>query len=290
MKSKITVILTILLLFALTGCNNTQQTEKMPEPFSFSESNEQTTEPTTIPAIEETSEVETEPESKQSEKSSEQEKTAADSMETAKQETGGTSAEKSDNTTEQPKNAAQQEITEQSENKPAGETTLDNKEPDEELPKPKPEPVQVPDSSEVEAKVAAYINQYRPTYATVLSGLTNVARYRSWQLVTNFSHSDGTDVCNALQYGEFVDMTLYGMSENDSYYQGYNREAIAKGNWTGTSDEIAKNIADGYRNSSSHWSYLGSSEYPYIAVGCTYDSATSTWYCCICISSQNYGG
>ena len=40
MKSKIAVILTILLLFALTGCNNTPQTEKMPEPFSFSESNE----------------------------------------------------------------------------------------------------------------------------------------------------------------------------------------------------------------------------------------------------------
>lgn len=58
MKSKIAVILTILLLFALAGCNNTPQTEKMPEPFSFSESNEQTSESDTLPAAEETKEVE----------------------------------------------------------------------------------------------------------------------------------------------------------------------------------------------------------------------------------------
>ncbi len=155
----------------------------------------------------------------------------------------------------------------------------------------KPEPgYQVPERSEVEALVAAYINQNRSTKATVLSGLTGVARYRSNQLVTNFAHTDGIDACNALQYGEFVDMTLYGMSESDSYYQGYNREAIAKGNWTGTADEIAQRIANGFKNSSSHWSYLGSSEYSYIAVGCTYDEASSMWYCCICVSSNNYGG
>ena len=135
-----------------------------------------------------------------------------------------------------------------------------------------------------------YINQYRSTNATVLSGLTSVARYRSNQLVTNFAHTDGIDACNALQYGEFVDMTLYGMSESDSYYQGYNREAIAKGNWTGSADEIAQRIANGFKNSSSHWSYLDSSEYSYIAVGCTYDEASSMWYCCICVSSKNYGG
>lgn len=66
MKLKITVILTMLLLFALTGCNNTPQTEKMPEPFSFSESNEQTSRLDTLLAGEETNEVETTPESMQS--------------------------------------------------------------------------------------------------------------------------------------------------------------------------------------------------------------------------------
>lgn len=62
MKSKIAVILAMLLLFALTGCNNTPQTEKMPEPFSFSESNEQTSESDTLPVAEETKEVEPTPE------------------------------------------------------------------------------------------------------------------------------------------------------------------------------------------------------------------------------------
>lgn len=76
MKSKITVILTILLLFALAGCNNTPQTEKMPEPFSFSESNEQTSESDTLPAAEETKEVEQTPEPMQSTEPAETESTA----------------------------------------------------------------------------------------------------------------------------------------------------------------------------------------------------------------------
>lgn len=76
MKSKITVILVMLLLFALTGCNNTPQTEKMPEPFSFSESNEQTSEPDTLPAVEETNEVESTPEPTQSIEPVETESTA----------------------------------------------------------------------------------------------------------------------------------------------------------------------------------------------------------------------
>lgn len=196
-------------------------------------------------------------------------------------------------------NQQKETVPEPTENKPA-ETKPAETKPTEPIkvdtnpvtePTKEPETVyQVPDRTEVERKVAEYINSYRSSSATVLSGLTAVARYRSNQLVSNFAHSDGIDVCNALQYGEYVDMTQYGMSESDSYYQGYNREAIAKGNFTGTADEIAKRIADGFKNSSSHWSYLGSSEYSYIAVGCTYDEASSMWYCCICVSSKNYGG
>ena len=76
MKSKIAAILTILLLFALAGCNNTPQTEKMSEPFSFSESNEQTSESDTFPAAEETKEVEPTPEPMQSTEPAETESTA----------------------------------------------------------------------------------------------------------------------------------------------------------------------------------------------------------------------
>lgn len=61
MKSKITVILAMLLLITLSGCNNTRQKENIPEPFSSSESSEQLYGQETLPA-EETSEVETSPE------------------------------------------------------------------------------------------------------------------------------------------------------------------------------------------------------------------------------------
>lgn len=173
---------------------------------------------------------------------------------------------------------------------PATESTAPETEPSENKPETVTPSVERPSSSEVASLVAVYVNQYRSSPATVLPGLSQVASYRANQLVANFAHSDGIAACNALQYGEFVDMTLYGMSESDSYYQGYNREAIAKGNWGGTADEIARQIATGFKNSSNHWKYLGSNEYSYIAVGCTYDEATSMWYCCICVSSKNYGG
>ncbi len=158
----------------------------------------------------------------------------------------------------------------------------------------KTEPPAPPSTVVMEQLVAQYINQFRLAQGSastiILPGLTEVARYRAKQLVTNFSHDSDVDPCNVLQYGKFIDMTLYGGKESDSYYRGYNREAICKGNWGGTADEIARNIADGFRNSASHWSYLSSSEYLYMAVGCTYDEATCKWYCCICVSAENYGG
>lgn len=147
----------------------------------------------------------------------------------------------------------------------------------------------VPDSTEVQRLTAQYINEYRSTPMTVLPGLTKVAEYRSRQLITNFSHDEDADVCTQLQYGEYVDMGKYGYPE-DSYYRGFNREAIAKGNWTGTADDVARKIAEGFKNSPNHWKYLSSDEYRYMAVGCTYDKATQKWYCCVCISAENYGG
>ena len=150
------------------------------------------------------------------------------------------------------------------------------------------------DPTEVEQLVAVYLNQHRnaagASSATVLPGLTTVARYRSVQLISNFAHANSATVCTELQYGQFVDMTQYGMSESDSYYQGYNREALAKGNWGGTAEEVARKIADGLKNSPNHWKYLSSAEYSYMAVGCTYSEATNMWYCCVCMSSENYGG
>lgn len=201
-------------------------------------------------------------------------------------------------TTEQPAIAKKKETasTTPTETKPSVTVT----EPQEtEPPVTTEEPVIIPEvkrpsASEIEAKTAEYINQYRlaqgGTQTVILPGLTAVAEYRAKQLITNFSHADSADACTALQYGEFVDMTLYGCDASANYYQGYNREAIAKGNWGGTADEIAQRIATGFKNSSKHWNYVGSSEYGYMAVGAVYDSATSYWYVCICMSSKNYGG
>ena len=176
------------------------------------------------------------------------------------------------------------------------ETTTDNvvEEKPIETDQTNPQTVPVPSTTEIEQKVAELINQYRVaqgnTSAVVLPGLTKVARYRANQLITNFAHINGRSVCAELKYGRYVDLTEYGLPESDNYYEGYDREAICKGDWSGTADQIAKRIAEGFKNSSKHWAYVGASEYGYLAVGITYNSANKTWYGCICVSMENYGG
>ena len=148
------------------------------------------------------------------------------------------------------------------------------------------------DPADIERLVIEKINAYRiaqgDTAATMLPGLTEVARYRANELTTNFSHSGHQNACNALQYGEFIDMTLYGGTAEDSYYRGYSREAIGMGDWFGTVESMSDRIADGFHHSKGHWSYVGSSDYPYIAVGVT--KANGKWYVCVCTSEKNYGG
>ena len=146
-------------------------------------------------------------------------------------------------------------------------------------------------TADIEKLVVQYINEYRvaqgDTAATVLTGLTEVARIRATELVTNFAHTDGRTACGALKYGEYVDLTPYGLEESDNYYLGYNREAIGKGSWFGTAESMAHRIADGFYNSKNHWRYVGSSKYCYIAVGVVH--AKNYWHVCICMSHTNYG-
>ena len=148
------------------------------------------------------------------------------------------------------------------------------------------------DPADIERLVIEKINAYRiaqgDTAATLLPGLTEVARFRASELTTNFSHSGHQNACNALQYGEFIDMTLYGGTAEDNYYRGYSREAIGMGDWFGTAESMSDRIADGFHHSKGHWAYVGSSEYPYIAVGIT--KANGKWYVCVCMSAENYGG
>ena len=148
------------------------------------------------------------------------------------------------------------------------------------------------DPADIERLVIEKVNAYRiaqgDTVATMLPGLTEVARYRANELTTNFSHTSPRDACGVLKHGQFVDMTLYGLTAEDSYYQGFNREAIGMGDWFGTAESMSDRIADGFHHSKGHWSYVGSSKYPYIAVGVT--KANGKWYVCICMSEENYGG
>lgn len=148
-----------------------------------------------------------------------------------------------------------------------------------------------PSADLVAQKVAEYINQFRAEQgditATVIPGLTEYCKYRCTQLKTNFAH-DTTDqraAAEALQYGEYVDWSLYGIEGEENYYTANVREAIGKGNWGGTADEIAYSIANGFRNSKGHWSYVGSSKYTYMAVGVMYDGYY--WYICVCMDSEN---
>ncbi|MBP3626513.1 MAG: hypothetical protein J6J39_00525 [Clostridia bacterium] len=148
-----------------------------------------------------------------------------------------------------------------------------------------------PSADLVAQKVAEYINQFRieqgDVTATVIPGLTEYCNYRCTQLKTNFAH-DTTDqraAAEALKYGEYVDWSLYGIEGEENYYTANVREAIGKGNWGGTADEIAHSIANGFRNSKGHWSYVGSTKYTYMAVGVMYDGYY--WYVCVCMDSEN---
>ena len=148
-----------------------------------------------------------------------------------------------------------------------------------------------PSAEKKEKKVAEYINQFRTEQgdvaATVIPGLTEYCNYRCTQLKTNFAHdtADQRAAAEALQYGEYVDWSLYGIEGEENYYTANVREAIGKGNWGGTADEIACSIANGFRNSKGHWSYVGSSKYTYMAVGVMYDGYY--WYVCVCMDSEN---
>jgi len=148
-----------------------------------------------------------------------------------------------------------------------------------------------PSADIVAQKVAEYINQFRTEQgdvtATVIPGLTEYCKYRCTQLKTNFAHdtADQRAAAEALQYGEYVDWSLYGIEGEENYYTANVREAIGKGNWGGTADEIAFSIANGFRNSKGHWSYVGSSKYTYMAVGVMYDGYY--WYVCVCMDSEN---
>jgi len=160
-----------------------------------------------------------------------------------------------------------------------------------------PEPTEPPPSSpkadpaEVARYLIQYINQYRAEQnvapLTYLPGMSKVAKYRSKQLVYNFAH-DPWDIREAhayYKYGEWIEMS----DPAQSYYTAHAPEAIGKA--TGAqymgAEELARNMAEAYRNSAGHWRYLGSGENLYVGVGVTF--ANGEWYDCVMVGPVNYG-
>ena len=143
---------------------------------------------------------------------------------------------------------------------------------------------------------AQYINQYRAATGVgpcqVLPGMTLVAEYRADQLTRSYAH-DTADKRAALayyQYGRWIDATIVGLDPEDSYYEADAAEAICAGFEGKTAEEMGKYIADLCRNSSSHWSYVGSGKFSYIGVGVDYRAGTAYgWYGCVMVGRTNYG-
>lgn len=148
------------------------------------------------------------------------------------------------------------------------------------------------DADAIADLVVKYINDYRTAEGTPaainLPGLTEYAKYRSRQIISDFSHNtyDERAAATALSYGMYVEPALYGMN-GEPYYTACAGEAIAKAGYVGTIDYIAKSLASLVRNSSKHWVYVGDADYKYIAVGITFESGM--WYCDVALTRENYG-
>ena len=143
---------------------------------------------------------------------------------------------------------------------------------------------------------AQYINLYRAATGVgpceVLPGMTLVAEYRANQLTRNYAHdtADQREALDYYQYGRWIDATIVGLAPEDSYYEADAAEAICAGFEGKTAEEIGKYIADLCRNSSSHWSYVGSSKFSYIGIGVDYRAGTAYgWYGCVMVGRTNYG-
>lgn len=145
---------------------------------------------------------------------------------------------------------------------------------------------------QVAAYAAQYINAYRGSSCTVLSGMSQVAQYRASQLTWNYGHStaDKRAALANYEYGRYIDATEFGDDASNSYWEADSAEAICAGFYGTDPEAMGKKIADLIRNSSGHWSYISSSEYSYIGVGVEYrEGSEYGWYACVMVGSVNYG-
>lgn len=174
------------------------------------------------------------------------------------------------------------------ETQPATDPT---EETEERQPETTPEPFE-PDYAfkrQVASYAAQYINQYRSSPCTVLSGMSQVAQYRAGQLCYNFSHStaDKRAALAYYEYGRWIDATLAGLDESDSYYESDTSEAICRGFKGADAEALGRSLAEAIHSSGSHWAYVGSSEFSYMGIGVEYHDGK--WYACVMVGTVNYG-
>lgn len=180
---------------------------------------------------------------------------------------------------------------ESSSNERSEETQKDNTE------KPTTEPIKpnVPnanaeDCDEIAQRLIEHINNYRVAdgaiKAQTLNGLTEYAKFRSEQLVINFAHDtlDERAAATALKYGKYVVPSEFGM-DGEPYYTANCAEVIAKAGYIGSVETVSQKLGELVRNSTGHWSYVGSEQYKYIAVGITFEAGM--WHCCIAVAIDN---
>ena len=151
---------------------------------------------------------------------------------------------------------------------------------------PKLKPVTGPLASqatvaELEAAIFKHLNKYRTEAnrpaTTWLPRLAEVCRYRSKFLVDDFNHSTAItkQVFTKFKYGNKLADGKYDFATGQIIYNGEyyyaisgGMEAISMGGFGNyTVDQWGEAVAASLRNSASHWGYVGSAEYAYMAVG-----------------------
>lgn len=307
MRKRNLIVMTLVgaMALAITGCSNHTKTdtkpdttavvsEKADEPSETEENNDITTESLKPPRETEPSVSETET---TTEKEETQDQTQEATTEVSQETQKPTAQEKPEPTesqtqTEQPTTQEAVETQTPTQESTTQEPTTEERSTEEQTTEessseaPATQRATAEDCEAIADKVIEYINSYRDTPATKLPGLTVYAQYRSRQLVSNFAHDtfDERAAATALQYGTYVDPVVYG-GEGEPYYAAGAREAIAAGGYVGDIDYVAQQIALLVKGSQGHWCYVGSSDYPYIAVGITYESGM--WYCDIAMAREN---
>lgn len=147
------------------------------------------------------------------------------------------------------------------------------------------------DAEEIKTLIIQYINDYRAQEGTCavqrMVGCDAFTQYRSTQMAAKGKVDHDTDdvraAATAVKYGVYTDPSLYGIP-GEPYYAVKGREAVGM-DGGGSIEYVAKTLATGFHNSTTHWSYVGDDDNAFISVGVT--EKDGSWYCCVVVALVN---